>query len=216
MTADMLTAVRACKQILAKLAMLADAEVNQQTPTQVEGPTGSIGLRTRQRHGLPIHSHPSGSSSIPRGVDMRPGERAPSKELSLHAHYLWLMRRAIIAEDHGRLLVLAAYACRDYAVRVEGAGAERHEYHAAAVRELVKQWEGEPALEAAVWLGQSVLWVRRQRIAAGVEPELGGEADVAAGLRGQVCALKRNGATTRAIAAEVGVSQTRVCQLLAG
>ena len=162
-----------------------------------------------------------------RGVDQNAKidgrERAPSKHLSLHAHYAWHMDRAYRAGRVGDLYLLTAQATRDFEERTAKHRSESFERDADAARRLLERWEGYPADEAAGWMaapGQSPksakAWVRRTRRLHGCDPE-DGTPEQLVGKRAAIVTKAKGGQLTQTqIAAELGCRQSYVLKVLAG
>jgi len=157
-------------------------------------------------------------SSVPNGVRLDgPSMQtyAPSKRLSLHAHYEWRMRRAVEQRDAPRLLMLAAMATRDCMEHEGTYHVERYEFHEEAVNALLRDWSGHGSGEVAVWLGVPEKWVRRQRTLNGRDPDYGEEREQPELLR-KVVEMTNHGASSRTIASIVGKSHITIQRMLNG
>ena len=204
MTDDFRIAVAAARRILTKLQQISDA------------PTGH--LRTGPK---PPHY---AEARIPEGVRTRQdlttsngngqGGHAPSKQFSLWGHYHYRMERAFAAQDASTLLKLAACATRDYELYL-GKRTTQHASHETAVIELLRDCQGMSAIEASWWLDAPLKWVRRHRVLNGRDAEFGEPTRQDERTR-KVLALAASGLKQRMIAEELGITQQRVSQILAG
>jgi hypothetical protein len=220
-------ALAACRQVLQRLLLIPEVSAAPLNPDVRTVDTPEWRIDERQQHPQTlVQQQRYGDTRIPQGVNqdevITGKERAPSKQLSLHAHYLWRMQRAQAAKDSPELLALAAMATRDYIELVEPRNTKRDATERDAIERLLSDWHGCPSDEAAAWMavpGQTrkgaKLWVRRQRILAGCDPEDGTAAEQT-GLVARAVAMARAGSTMRTIAGELGVSLGRVQHILAG
>lgn len=220
-----------CRAILAKLSTVSDVSAVVLRGDGAEGSEPRDRLRTRSSD----PSKPKRSRAIThRDVEVGEGPMVtvPSKLFSLHAHYRARMTRAV---EHAQQAVkdrsvgdvdrwtfelrrLAVEAERDYLLAAGHPRFSRnHEHENAQISELLTQLVGVRAHEAATWLGlDSDKWVRQQRRLNGRDPETG---DISPGTNPKaerIMELRRERKTEREIAVIVGVSQTRVHQVLAG
>lgn len=170
---------------------------------------------------------PAGESRIPAGVDQKASIEqlgsAPSKQFSLWAHYRHHIHHAAqsahraategdedtFARSIRKLLELAWRATFDHEIATGKRTISRHEMHSSAVDELLRDYLGVPALQAACMLGQSERWVRDQRGRNGRDAEYGHERNDDP-LTARIMRLRAAGASERTIAAEVGLSKTAV------
>lgn len=213
---DLTIALVACKRILTKLSLISDAPTGHiRTEGRLAHGTGSDGLRTRDRHGLPVKGEKSSASRVPEGVRLNGNlTGAPSRQFSLYGHYAYRMEQARSRRDASTLLRLAACATRDYEVYAHIRPAF-HPDHETAVAELLTNCRGLSAVEATWWTGAPEKWVRRQRVLAGFDAEFGDTQRKDPRLE-KALALRAQGVKQAVIAEELGISQQRVSQLLAG
>lgn len=219
-TDDIRVALLACKSILTKLKLLSDAPTSQMRADGIAaGSTGAVGLRTRNTHGMGVKGGRYTASRMPEGVEdgtgMLGNGHAPSKRLSLYAHYLWRMTRAQRADDAVQLRRLASMAERDYEEYIGKSHPRQHSNDEAAVTELLRDWTGWDALDAALWLHVSVRWVKRQRVLNGRDPNNGEPRDFDERTK-RIIIRAQEGASQTDIAREVGISQSRISRILRG
>ena len=217
---DIRVPLLACKRILTKLKLLSDAPTSQMRVDGIAaGSTGAVGLRTRDTHGMGVKGGRYTASQIPAGVEdgtgMLGNGHAPSKRLSLYAHYLWRMTRAQRADDAEQLSRLASMAQRDYDEYVGIRHPRQHGNDEAAVTELLRDWTGCDAVDVALWLHVSPRWVKRQRVLNGRDPNHGEPREFDERTK-RIIIRAQEGATQEDIAREVGVSQSRISRILRG
>ena len=221
-------ALAACARVLVKLALLSEVTP---APLREDGITLARGMEPRvsrdQQHPTTlVQLVRGGDATIPHGVNQTAvidgRERAPSKHLSLHAHYEWRMKKAQRERNVTDLLVLAAQAQREYAELMEPGNVRRDATDADAIERLLSDLRGCSAEEAAAWMaapgqdqGSARLWVKRHRILNGCDPETGEMRDHPERLAKAVAMVKA-GATLGTIAERLGISKGRVGQLLQG
>jgi hypothetical protein len=212
--------------VLLKLAVLSEVASTAIRATDEARPTSPRVSREQKQPRPLVASKTARESAPPKGVNQDAiidgKERAPSKHLSLHAHYLWRMQRAQRDGDTPGLLMLAAMAMRDYIDLVEPRNARHDATEGQAVRRLLSEWEGCPSSDVATWMavpGQSrksaQAWVRKQRILNGRDPEDGTPSEQDETLS-RVVVMKKAGVAEKIIANEMGKSKTQIRNLLAG
>lgn len=156
-------------------------------------------------------------ASEPQGVRLdRPSmqTQAPPKSLSLHAHYTWHFKHA--NGDVERIRRLISMAECDLARFRGHQTPTRHEHHDEAVRVLLMDHAGKPAIEVAYELDTSVRWVRRQRVMAKRDPTTGERRELSERKR-RIIELADEGLTQTEIAKVVGgITQPYVSQVLNG
>lgn len=109
---------------------------------------------------------------------------------------------------------LCTTAMRDYLLQVGKMRRPGSADDIGNVDRLLTEWEGVSAHEVATWEMCSVRWVRESRLRHERDPETGEPRPHDERLA-RILALKASGASQRAIAKEVGISQARVQQMLA-
>lgn len=195
-TTDFASACSACKSILIRLQMIHDAPVFQIR----------VGGRSK-----------SADTRIPAGVNLdNPSSDQSDKRFSLYAHYKPRMDTAVAQRDTDRLVKLAECATRDWKIYTGTLRVAQFENHESAVIELLRDYTGVEAIKVSWALNVSPVWVRRQRIFNGRNPDDGRPREVK-GKAAEVIALaKRGGLTQSAIAERVGVTQGQVSRILSG
>lgn len=183
-----------------------------------DAPTGvALSERTqyKTRHRAAKTSH-HGESAPPRDAtlsDDRAGSsHAPSKRFSLYAHYRWRFERAT---DVPTLMQLCAIAERDY---LEYIGVWRRPSfadHEQAVNDLLDHWRGCEDREVALHLDCQIKWVRKHRAMNGWEPTFGDERLRVDERTARILKMAGDGASSRAIGVEVGLSHAQVQRVLA-
>jgi hypothetical protein len=128
-------------------------------------------------------------SAIPAGVDLhdRDPDRAPPKDRSLFDHYAWHFARIDADAEPIRATMTLLLAERDYTAVVFpdhhrealrsgallGDNAEGKVAEEVAVRRIVEEYKGVPALEVAIFEYTTEEWVRKARKLMGCEPDNG-------------------------------------------
>lgn len=135
----------------------------------------------------------------------------PSRNDDLHGHYLWRFNEA---KGYWAVLNLCAQAEIEYQREVKG-NTRQFDMGTARESRIVENYAGKPYWEVATWEDMHPEAVKRLRREAGLDPEYGVEAETDPRTL-RVLELKKLGMSQRAIAMEIGVSQTRVSQLISG
>lgn len=187
---ELKSALYLCKSILTKMQQISDA------PRWMP----RVDAKARRRAAR-FENQPVPSSDTVGGV--------PSKMFSLWAHYNVRMNRAAQERDTAKLTLLAACAMRDYDLAGMRRQRERPRSHNQAVDELIGEYVGCLPLEAALYLGTSEKWVRRQRVLSGRDPDYGHERETDP-ITATILRMSANGASERAIASETGLSKSAV------
>jgi hypothetical protein len=217
------------QRILARLASLSNG-------TTTAAPDGS-GITVRPRadmstgKGRALATSPGaspkhgGESRLPPGthgnadMDGPHIDRPPSRNDDLHGHYLWRFKAAAAKdsrsaiERHLATEKICAQAEADYWREVRGPR-NVNESGPFKDRRILEEYAGLPNWEVATWEGIHPRAVAKLRRENGYDDE-GLEVELDERTR-RILALKMGGASQRTIAAEVGISQQRVCQVLAG
>jgi hypothetical protein len=216
-------ALAACARVLVKLAVLSDVPAMS---LRASSDARAMEPRVSRLQPLPqslVNGSPAGESTVPHGVNQHATidghERAPSKHLSLHAHYQWRMLRAQHERHATDLLVLAAEAQRDYDERTLGI---RHDATEAEAVSRLLDLRGCSVAVAVAWMrahGQSrksaEVWVRRQRILNGYGPE-DGEPVAQNGRVARAAALVAELGSMRAAARQLGIVPSTLERMLGG
>ena len=192
MTTDLDLALVACGRILTKLKVVSDvsavhvenvdyAHAKQERLSRTATPAQPLLNRRSQ----PNSKEPAG---VNVHADMTGPERAPSKELSLYAHYQWRIQRAVVkarnaagrdstGEDvaywTGQLLGLAAMANRDYLEMYHPKKVKHDETEKAAIERLLTEWVGCTSSETAAWFRTGNMSDRRRAVAVRLVPDRG-------------------------------------------
>jgi hypothetical protein len=212
----------ACKQILTKLQTLSDQPASRPSAEgQLAHGNAPTGLRTRDRHALAVKSNRASTSKLPGRVADRLND-AEELDRSLFHYYLPRMQAALKSADITQTYKLIQEAHEDHLEHI-GHPSEVHFATAnEAVEYLLTNHEGVPAERAAIKmhmrtesLKSAVEWVRKSRRQNGRNPETGALERVD-GRTQRIYALADQGASTRAIAAEVQLSHTYVGRILRG
>lgn len=139
-------------------------------------------------------------------------EGPPPRELDLHGHYVYRFQEA--KGDYWATSRLCSMAERDLDREIRGNRSPFNEDGPARERRILRDYAGLPNWEVATWEGIHPKAVAKMRREAGLDDE-GMEVELDE-RTAKIISMKRAGASQRAIAAEIGVSQARISQVLSG
>jgi hypothetical protein len=167
-----------------------------------------------------IGPRPSPDSRIPEGVSLN-GDNTLTKRFSLYAFYRHHIDCAYQRRDVVQLHLLAGLARRDH---LEYIGQHKRRDHGDVERELLRNYAGFPARDAAVLLDESETWAKQRRLVNGFDAEHGEKTRRDPRARGRhrerneqiIARSQAPGTTTRAIAAEFDISPMQVSRILRG